>query len=96
MQLLVQHSWPGNIRELEHAVERAVLLANGGVIHTSDLSLNPGTKKPQDIDVLSLEEVEQVLIQKALAHFDGNVSRAAEALGINRGASLRNRMKYPG
>ena len=93
-QLLIQHSWPGNIRELEHAVERAVLLADGGVIHASDLGLNPGTKKPQDIDVLSLEEVEQILIQKALARFDGNVSRAAEALGISRGALYRRIQKY--
>ena len=93
-QLLIQHSWPGNIRELEHAVERAVLLANGGVVRASDLGLNPETKKPQDIDGLSLEEVEQVLIQKALARFDGNVSRAAEALGISRGALYRRIQKY--
>jgi len=94
MQALMKHSWPGNIRELEHAVERAILLAGGGVVRASDLGLNPEKKNSTGIDDLSLEEVEQILIQKALARFDGNVSRAAEALGISRGALYRRIQKH--
>ena len=93
-QLLLKHHWPGNIRELEHAVERAVLLANDSLIRASDLGLNSEKKNPTGLDDLSLEEVEQILIQKALARFDGNVSRAAEALGISRGAMYRRIQKY--
>jgi len=94
MQLLIKHSWPGNIRELEHAVERAVLLASGNVVHAADLALNPERKSSTNLDDLSLEEVEQALIKKALARFDGNVSRAAEALGLSRGALYRRIQKY--
>jgi DNA-binding NtrC family response regulator len=94
MQLLIKHSWPGNIRELEHAVERAVLLAGGGAVRAADLGLTPAKKNSTNLDDLSLEEVEQVLIEKALARFDGNVSRAAEALGISRGAMYRRIQKH--
>ena len=94
MQLLMEHSWPGNIRELEHAVERAALMANGGMVNAPDLGINPEKKKSSSLDDLSLEEVEQVLIQKALARYDGNVSRAAEALGISRGALYRRIQKH--
>jgi len=92
--LLLKHSWPGNIRELEHAIERAALMAGGSVIHASDLGLAPEKKSSPALNDLSLEEVEQILIQKALARFDGNVSRAAEALGISRGALYRRIQKY--
>ena len=94
MRSLIKHSWPGNIRELEHAVERAALMADGDVIRSSDLGLNPEKKNSPGIDDLGLEEVEQLLIQKALARFDGNVSRAAEALGISRGALYRRLQKH--
>ena len=94
MQSLIKHSWPGNIRELEHVVERAVLLAGGGVVHAADLGLAPEKVNSPGLDDLSLEEVEQILIQKALARFDGNVSRAAEALGLSRGALYRRIQKH--
>jgi len=94
MQLLIKHSWPGNIRELEHAVERAALLAGDGVVRVADLGLNTEKKNSPGLDDLSLEEVEQLLIDKALARFDGNISRAAEALGISRGAFYRRIQKH--
>ena len=93
-QLLLEHPWPGNIRELEHAVERAVLMASGSLIHASDLGLNPEKRNSPVLNDMSLEEVEQILIQKALARFDGNISRAAEVLGISRGALYRRIQKY--
>jgi DNA-binding NtrC family response regulator len=94
MQALLNHQWPGNIRELEHAVERAVLMARESVVRPADLGLNPDRDTPARLDDLSLEEVEQFLINKALTRYDGNVSQAAEALGLSRGALYRRLQKY--
>jgi transcriptional regulator of acetoin/glycerol metabolism len=90
MQSLLEHSWPGNIRELDHAIERAVLLSQGELVRAGDLGLRsslPGTA-PR-IEDLTLEEVEKLVIQKALTRFDGNVSQAAKALGLSRSALYR-------
>jgi DNA-binding NtrC family response regulator len=91
MQSLLEHSWPGNIRELDHAIERAVLLAQGELVRAGDLGLRATTAPggvPR-IDDLTLEEVEKMVIQKALTRFDGNVSQAAKALGLSRSALYR-------
>jgi DNA-binding NtrC family response regulator len=92
MKALLDHSWPGNVRELEHAVERAVLMASTSTIARSDLGLQPPTE--QRIDDMSIEDVEALLIRKALVRFDGNVSKAAEALGLSRGALYRRMQRY--
>jgi DNA-binding NtrC family response regulator len=90
MQALLDHSWPGNIRELDHAIERAVLLAQEGVVRPGDLALRAGaTAAAGRLEDLTLEEAERLLIQKALARFDGNVSQAAKALGLSRSALYR-------
>ncbi len=90
MHALMDHPWPGNIRELEHTIERAVLLANGDVVRASDLALTArGSVAAQRLDELTLDEAERTLIQKALARFDGNVSHAAKALGLSRSALYR-------
>jgi DNA-binding NtrC family response regulator len=90
MQALMDHLWPGNIRELEHTIERAVLLANGDVVRAVDLALNAhGSTTAQRLEELTLSEAERTLIQKALARFDGNVSNAAKALGLSRSALYR-------
>lgn len=90
MHALMDHPWPGNIRELEHTIERAVLLANGHVVRASDLALTArGSVAAQRLDELTLDEAERTLIQKALARFDGNVSHAAKALGLSRSALYR-------
>ncbi len=94
MQMLLTHPWPGNIRELEHAVERAVLMARGNVVRAGDLGLNPDRDTPVRLEDLSLEEMEQFLIKKALTRCDGNVSQAADALGLSRGALYRRLQKY--
>lgn len=94
IQTLLDHPWPGNIRELDHAVERAVLMAQGAVIRAGDLGLRPGRETVSRLDDMSLEDVEQFLIKKALARFDGNVSQAAEALGLSRSALYRRLEKY--
>src|SRR3954467_2778352 len=94
MRMLLDHSWPGNIRELDHAIERAVLLAAGGSIRPADLALKSSGAGPSRIEDLTLEEVEKTLIQKALARFDGNVSQAAKALGLSRSALYRRIAGY--
>jgi DNA-binding NtrC family response regulator len=89
MRMLLDHGWPGNIRELDHVIERAVLMAAGGTIRPADLALRSATAGPSRIDDLTLEEVEKTLIQKALSRYDGNVSQAAKALGLSRSALYR-------
>ena len=93
-QALLDHRWPGNVRELDHAVERAVLMSQGNVIKAEDLGLRPLREAPTRLEDMSLEEVEGFLIQKTLARFEGNVSRAAEALGLSRSALYRRIEKY--
>ena len=97
MQALVENQWPGNVRELNHTVERAVLMARGETVMVTDLGLQParpaaGTERR--LEEMSLEEVERLLIQKALTRFGGNVSQAAEALGLSRSALYRRMQKY--
>jgi DNA-binding NtrC family response regulator len=94
LRALESHAWPGNVRELDHAVERAVLMAQGSEVRTADLGLRTGGDGPARLEELSLEEVEAFLIKKALARFEGNVSRAAEALGLSRSALYRRLQRY--
>ena len=94
MRSLVEHPWPGNVRELDHAVERAVLMAAGPEISPADLGLRVGSEATARLDEMSLEEVESFLIRKALGRFDGNVSRAADALGLSRSALYRRLQRY--
>ena len=90
MEALLGHHWPGNVRELAHAVERAVLLASSNRIRAADLGLRPASASaPPALDDLSLEEVERILIRKALDRHAGNVSQAASALGLSRSALYR-------
>ncbi len=94
MEALLEYGWPGNVRELEHTIERAVLLAQGNLIHVEDLNLRQRTEASPPIEELTLEEVERLLIRKALARHEGNVSRAAEALGLSRSALYRRLQHY--
>jgi DNA-binding NtrC family response regulator len=94
LRALTEHPWPGNVRELDHAIERAVLMAQGAEIKAADLGLKPAGEAATRLDDMSLEEVEAFLIKKALARYDGNVSRAAEALGLSRSALYRRLQRY--
>ena len=89
MEALKLHSWPGNVRELEHAVERALLMARGARIEAGDLALRARGEAGAAMEDLTLEEAERVLIEKALERFEGNVSKAAQALGLSRSALYR-------
>jgi DNA-binding NtrC family response regulator len=94
MQMLLEYAWPGNVRELEHAVERAVLMAQAEVVRSSDLGLRGGREGAGRIEEMSLEDVESLLIKKALARHEGNVSAAADTLGLSRSALYRRLKKY--
>ncbi len=97
MQALLSYTWPGNVRELEHTIERAVLLAQGTLIAPEDLTLR-GRKTAAGgagtLEEMPLEEVERVLIRKALERHNGNVSHAAEALGLSRSALYRRLQRH--
>jgi DNA-binding NtrC family response regulator len=94
LQAMLAYGWPGNIRELDHCVERAVLMARGAKIEGADLGLAQSRPAAQNLEEMSLESVESILIRKALSKAGGNVSHAAEALGLSRGALYRRMEKY--
>jgi DNA-binding NtrC family response regulator len=94
VRALAAHPWPGNVRELDHAIERAVLMASGSTVHSGDLGLRPGRDSGARLEDMSLEDVEALLIKKALARFSGNVSHAAQALGLSRSALYRRLQRY--
>lgn len=97
MQALLNYDWPGNVRELEHAVERAVLLAGAEEITVEDLNLHGSRAKSlgsTPLEDMELEEVERMMIRKALQRHEGNVSRAAEALGLSRSALYRRMDRF--
>ncbi|MBV8828446.1 MAG: sigma-54-dependent Fis family transcriptional regulator, partial [Acidobacteriaceae bacterium] len=89
-----QHSWQGNVRELNHVVERAILMSQNHLIKAGDLALRPAAGLPRKMEEMSLEEVEEFLIRKALARFNGNVSHAASALGLSRSALYRRLQRF--
>ncbi len=94
MQTLLKYSWPGNIRELDHAIERAVLLAHADRLRVEDLGLQAQKETPRGVEEMSLEEVEAFLIKKALDRYNGNVSQAAKALGLSRSALYRRLQRH--
>src|SRR5215210_4659687 len=98
LEALAAYAWPGNVRELDHVVQRAVLLARGAEVKAPDLGILQSAQgsggAERRLEEMSLEEVERLLIQKALRRFGGNVSQAAEALGLSRSALYRRMQKY--
>lgn len=97
LDALRRHDWPGNVRELSHCIERAVLMAHGKQIRAADLGLNAPSATSAggiNLDAMSLEEVEALLIKKALARHDGSAVKAAESMGLSRSAFYRRLQKY--
>ena len=94
MQRMLDHPWPGNVRELDHAIERSVLITTSEQIQSGDLGLESERAGSAKIEDMSLEEVESLLIKKALTRHSGNISHAAEALGLSRSALYRRMQKY--
>ena len=93
-QKLMRYQWPGNVRELQHAMERAVILSQSAWLRPNDFMLTPQSEKKNELEeVLNLEELELRAIKKALKRCAGNVSEAAELLGITRYALYRKMSK---
>lgn len=88
-QKLKEYSWAGNVRELQHAIERAVILASGNTLLPGDFILKPLTINRKQVETLNLESLEKQAIEKALTQCNGNISQAAELLGISRFALYR-------
>jgi len=93
-EALLEHSWPGNVRELEHAIERAVLLCRRSTIEPADLLLKPAADGTVRLEEMTLDEVERHVIRRALDRYEGNVSRAAQALGVSRSALYRRLQQH--
>ncbi len=94
MAALIAHPWPGNVRELQHAVERAVLMSRGSRIEAADLGLRRRADGSVLMDELTLEEAERLLVEKAVDRYQGNVSKAADALGLSRSALYRRLQRF--
>lgn len=92
---LMSYQWPGNVRELLHTMERAVILSEGNVLRPTDFLLEVKSVVPTEIGPSTLEEMEYLMITKALSQNDGNYSAAAEQLGISR-QTLYNKLKKIG
>jgi len=98
---LKQHSWPGNIRELQHAVERAVILAEGKVLKPEDFTFSAMEQVPSALSApvgldapLQLNEVEKNTILRVIERNNGNITKAAKELGITRTALYRRLEKH--
>jgi DNA-binding NtrC family response regulator len=94
-----KHSWPGNIRELQHSLERAVIMSSASVLQPEDFNLNTTSPKENDsaglnLDAFNLEEVEKLLIRKVLKKYNGNITQAAAELGLTRSSLYRRLEKH--
>ena len=99
LDVLAKYSWPGNIRELRHSIERGVILSEGKELTESDFaSLSPTTSHPPsgfvDSENKTLDEVEKSVIETTLATHQGNISKAAKDLGLTRTSLYRRIEKY--
>lgn len=93
MSALGAHHWPGNVRELSHTLERALILSEHEVLDESDFQFTPAAKAPSSTS-LHLEENEHRMVIQALEQAGGNISHAAEKLGITRSALYRRIEKF--
>ena len=98
MARMFKHPWPGNIRELQHSIERAVILSNTSVLQPEDFSFTVSVGRddadPINLEQFNLEEVEKLLIRKVLKKFNGNITQAATELGLTRSSLYRRLEKY--
>ena len=92
---LEKYDWPGNIRELQHSIERAVIMSDGKQLHVQDFQLTQNNTPENDqFDSFNLEELEKWAIEVCIKKHQGNISHAATELGLSRGALYRRMEKY--
>lgn len=98
IEILESHSWPGNVREIQHTIERGVIMSDGQEIKGSDFNLSSETSVPgksvDKFDNLNIHEIEKMLVEKALNKHGGNISKAAKELGLTRAALYRRLEKF--
>lgn len=94
LKILEEYSWPGNVRELQHTIEKAVILANNLEIGPTDLYLRNIESPKLAMESITIEEMEKVLIDKAMKKFDNNISAVAQALGVTRPTLYSKLKKY--
>jgi len=96
LKKLNQHSWPGNVRELQHALERAVIMCDSDVLEADDFLLSPVGKNKEELqlETYDLETIEKNVIKKVLKQNQGNVTKAADQLGLTRTSLYRRMEKY--
>ena len=98
MARMNKHPWPGNIRELQHSLERAIILCNSSVLQPEDFNFAAATTKENDstmsLDQYNLDEVEKLLIRKVLKKYNGNITQAAAELGLTRSSLYRRLEKH--
>lgn len=94
MDRLKRYAWPGNIRELQHAIERAVIMTDSATLQESDFLLSRSLTSGPVNNTLNLDEVERAAIAKALQMHNGNISKAADELGLTRASLYRRMEKY--
>ena len=93
-EILTRYDWPGNVREMNHTIERALLMCNDKEILPTHLMLEPAKSEAMDIESMSMEDIEKLLIQKALRKHGGNVTQAAKQLGLSRATFYRRLQEY--
>lgn len=98
MKILQKYNWPGNVRELQHALERAVIMCNSHILNPEDFffkaNVSLGEESNVTLEDYHLEEVEKILIRKVLKKHDGNITQAANELGLTRSSLYRRLEKY--
>ena len=97
MEKLMSHHYPGNVRELQYIIERAVIMSEGNVLQASDLLFSPieSTMVMETEDAeMKLSDVEKNTILKVIEKHNGNITRAAKELGLTRTALYRRLSKY--
>lgn len=94
MSKLKKYPWPGNVRELQHSIERAVIMADSNQLQESDFLFNRKGSESASLDTLNLDEVEKSAVVKAIQLHGGNISKAAEELGLTRASLYRRMEKY--
>lgn len=95
LKTLENYEWPGNIRELDHSIERAVLMCKGNTIEPVNLGLNGGsTSVAASMDDMSMDDLEKYFIERTLKRHSGNATEAAKALGLSRSAFYRRLQRF--
>jgi DNA-binding NtrC family response regulator len=94
LKALLQYAWPGNVRQLDHAIERAVLMTQSRLLGPADLGLQRSETAVPQFENMTLDQIESWAVRRAFDRYDGDISRAAQALGLSRAAMYRRLEKH--